>query len=497
MVGDEQRRELYRKVGHAATVDERNEMNKEKEGDKIEPGILEGMSSSFATIWCCSLHLSIIDKRCQDRRSSTNDANGVNRIKKGLYLRLVKRKKMMMATNHRAFLYDYYNKGLYPFDLIYRMLVRNKKEQSAHARLFGVQYQTDSNVYQMYEYPRSTCHELKQEMLASSTKPPESLHMAHFKEGEGMGKFMRAQKELVFDMDITDFTRYCVCNNVKRLCPICWCQIQGASLILQHLLEEVMGYERKHCLWVFSGNKGVHCFVNQPSAMKLGDKEREQLHKRFNIVMGDDARLIEFIASINRTSPSFFLDHVLKGYDLFDLAPFEKQPGVEESFELSCLRHLNKRHPGLYSHVKGAWDMMTQSPSSSTKKARLETGHSGGGENISMRKWKTLQQLERLCKSPGVTYYPSVFLALRLMYPVIDPAPLKMSHQIKLPFSVHSISHNVALPVTQEGIMKMDILKDVLPLDQLCRQFRNNNTPRAFEEATRLLETWLEKYEVY
>ncbi len=128
----------------------------------------------------------------------------------------------------------------------------------------------------------------------------------------------------------------------------------------------------------------------------------------------------------------------------------------------------------------------------------METGVSGGGENISMRKWKTLQQLESLCKSPGVNYKPSVFLMLRFMYPVLDPGPFNMSHQIKLPFSVHALTHNIALPITQEEIMCMDIKQDVLPLDQLCRHFKSNKSkPRAFEEASRLLETWLDRYEVY
>lgn len=384
---------------------------------------------------------------------------------------------------------EYYDKGLYPFELIFRMMTCNKKSQSAESRIIAVQFQANTNVFVMHDYPRETVHALKRKMLVGSSRPPQSMHMAHFKEGK---HFLRAQKELVFDMDITDFYRFCECRGVKRLCPICWFHIQGASLLLQYLLEEVMGYERAHCLWVFSGGKGVHCFVNESRAMNLNDKERSQLHKRLSIVMGDDTRLIEFITTLVKNAPhyvdsldQFFLD-VLGKRDLFALPLVE-----EDSFELFCLRHLRTRHTTLYYQVKDAWTKEEVSPS--PKKARLASiGCGGGGENISVRKWKILQQLETLYQS---TYRPSLFLAVSLMYPRIDAGPFNMVHQIKLPFSVHAMTHNIALPLTQEMIMRMDIKRDVLTLEDLCGYFKSHKTvPQSFSEPIQLLETWIEMY---
>lgn len=390
---------------------------------------------------------------------------------------------------------EYYDKDLYPFELIFRMMTCNKKLQSAESRVIAVQFQANVGVFVMHNYPRNTVQALKRKMLVGSSRPPESMHMAHFKDGK---HFLRAQKELVFDMDITDFYRFCECRGVKRLCPVCWFHIQGASLLLQYLLEEVMGYERAHCLWVFSGGKGVHCFVNESRAMNLSDKERSQLHKRLSIVMGDDARLIAFITTLVKNAPQyvdslnqFFLD-VLREHDLFALPAFEERPGIEESFELFCLRHLRARHITLYYQVKDAWDKEELSPS--PKKARLGIPETsvGGGENISVRKWKILQQLETLYQS---AYRPSLFLSVSLMYPRIDPGPFNMVHQIKLPFSVHATTHNIALPLTQEMIMRMDIKRDVLTLEALCGYFKAHKTvPESFNERVQLLETWIEMY---
>lgn len=406
---------------------------------------------------------------------------------------------------------EYYGNELYPFNLIYRMMTcNNKATSSAESRIIGVQFQADSNVYVMHDYKRDTCQALKHKMLLNASRMPESLHMAHIKEGK---KLVRPQKELVFDMDITDFTRFCGCRELKRLCPACWVQMQGASLILDYLLEEQLGYAEKHRLWVFSGGKGLHCFVNDCKAMKMGDKERMQLHKRLSITAGDDTRLATFIRSLMQNDPAFiarmedfFMTRVMGEQDFFRLPPFIIKPGgeealaMEESFETFCLRHLRVRHPTLYHHVQSAWHKLdTQEMGErATKKARHQNQQevtSSSSSSYSMKKWRLLRDIEGLQKGQG-TYKPSVFLMFRLLYPVIDPGPFKLSHQIKLPFSVHSRTRNVALPLTQEAILAMDISKDTLSIDQLCFYYRKNNkaVPTVFKEALRLMEDWINVY---
>jgi DNA primase catalytic subunit len=386
----------------------------------------------------------------------------------------------------------YYRNDLYPFELIYRMMSCDKKEQTAEARIIGVQFRADSGVYVMHDFRRDSCQSLKQKVLLSSSRLPESLHMAHFKEGK---KLVRATKELVFDLDATDFTRYCSCQGLKRLCPACWFQMQGASLILEHLLENSLGYERRHCLWVFSGCKGLHCFVNEPSVMNLSDKERKQLYKRLFIASGDDTRLIAFITSLSKTDPSFlvrlekfFVEEVLSKVDLFHLPPVEGEG--DDTFELACLRHLRTRHNALYHLVKSKWDEISLAALHTAKKARTGTA-TQEKENLSLRKWKELQSLEELA-SKKTSYSPRIFIIVRLMYPVIDPAPFNLSHQIKLPFSIHSITHNVALPLTQEDIMRMDIQRDTLSIDDVLHT--KNKPPPPFTRALQLLETWIATY---
>ena len=385
-----------------------------------------------------------------------------------------------------ATLAKYYRNDLYPLELIYRMMTCDKKGQSAEARIIGVQYQGDSGVYVMRDYKRDSCQSLRQKILFSSSQVPASLHMALFREG-GDNKFIRAEKELVFDIDITDFTRFCACRGVKRLCPACWFHLQGSSLILQHMLENMLGYEERHCLWVFSGRRGLHCLVNAPTVMNLSDRERGQLYKRLSITMGDDTRLVSFIRSIAQTDPAFltrvqefFIQYALREQDLFAL------PVVEgDSFESFCLEHLRLRHNSLYHFVKNAWEELSLSPSPSKKPRLAETE----SLNVSLRKWKILQALEN--GSTASSYRASVFIMFRLMYPVIDKGPFMLSHQIKLPFSVHSLTHNIALPLKQTDIMRMDITKDTLSITDVCK---HKTPPPPFKEGLRLFERWIESY---
>jgi len=65
-------------------------------------------------------------------------------------------------------------------------------------------------------------------------------------------------RELVFDVDVSDYERDC-CADAKQICSRCWAFAQCAVEVLDHLLRRRLGLEL--VLWVFSGRRGVHCWV--------------------------------------------------------------------------------------------------------------------------------------------------------------------------------------------------------------------------------------------
>lgn len=396
-----------------------------------------------------------------------------------------------MLTNNNAYtkLVEYHRRGFYPCEMIYRLLTLNHKEESALARQIGVQY-VDSKFYVAHDFNRDSLEAFKQRMNGS-LRAPESLHMAFYKE-TNEDKLVVLKKELVFDMDITDFVRFCPCEGKKQLCQVCWLHIAGAHLILNEMLQEWHGYEARHLLWVFSGGKGLHCLVNAPHAISLGDSERMRLYDRMHIDTCDDEGLIvkirQFDTAFLDRLMLFFVDHAFKECDLFTIAGPEQ---LGETFEAFCLRHLQKRFPALFVHVKKAWQTLQEPTNNNKKKAKLVSHDTPCEETLSMRKWGHLQALETMQNGRSQGCRASIFLMMRVLFPMVDKEPLRMMHQIKLPFSIHSTSKNIALPIDSDAIVKMNVVRDPLSLDLLLK---NKQPHPQFAKGRKLFDTWIDQY---
>lgn len=81
---------------------------------------------------------------------------------------------------------------------------------------------------------------------------------------------------LSFDIDITDYSkkerRNCPCNGEKSLCRTCWPVLAGAMEACEYALREELGY--KHILWVYSGRRGVHCWICDERTLFLTQEQR-------------------------------------------------------------------------------------------------------------------------------------------------------------------------------------------------------------------------------
>jgi len=84
--------------------------------------------------------------------------------------------------------------------------------------------------------------------------------------------FKPVERELVFDVDMDDYKNRQCCTGAK-ICHRCWPFMTMAIKVVDCALREDFGF--RNILWIYSGRRGVHCWVCDPEARELANEARE------------------------------------------------------------------------------------------------------------------------------------------------------------------------------------------------------------------------------
>ena len=98
--------------------------------------------------------------------------------------------------------------------------------------------------------------------------------------------FKPISKELVFDIDMTDYDDIRTCCQGANICHKCWTFITMAIKVVDAALREDFGF--KHILWVYSGRRGAHAWISDKRAREMDDQKRRSIANYLEVLRGGD-----------------------------------------------------------------------------------------------------------------------------------------------------------------------------------------------------------------
>ena len=200
------------------------------------------------------------------------------------------------------FLKIYYDKA-FPYELMYKWLSYFKLNKKENKMLQSLDDETASDYFYNREfsftlendiYCRYLCFKNQEEFkeaLVSRTPhkidigavfniPPKN-HMSADKK-----VFMPMEKEMVFDIDMTDYDNVRTCCEGAKVCEKCWAYMACATHVLNDVL--VTDLNLTCLLWVFSGRRGIHCWVGDEEARNMTNEQRSAVAEYINLGVGNE-----------------------------------------------------------------------------------------------------------------------------------------------------------------------------------------------------------------
>lgn len=98
--------------------------------------------------------------------------------------------------------------------------------------------------------------------------------------------FQPTMRELVFDIDLTDYDPIRTSASGADITLRCWKFMTVAVKIINERLRKDFGF--KHLFWVYSGRRGVHCWVCDKRALKLEDSARAAIAEYLSVLKGTE-----------------------------------------------------------------------------------------------------------------------------------------------------------------------------------------------------------------
>ncbi|XP_026055366.1 DNA primase small subunit-like [Carassius auratus] len=270
------------------------------------------------------------------------------------------------------------------------------------------------------------------------------------------GTFQALEKELVFDIDMTDYDDVRRCCSAADICSKCWTLMTIAIRILDRALREDFGFH--HLLWVYSGRRGVHCWVCDDAARKLSVAARSAVAEYLSLIKGGEETLRKVVLS-DPIHP--FINH-----SLLVVERYFRQYAIVDQDILGSKESVDKVLAVLPEDIK------------------KDLAVSFKDEKDPMKRWDLLCDLVARKKSnskKGGQYFDKEIM-LQYCYPRLDVNVSKgVNHLLKSPFSVHPKTGRISVPIDLKELNTFDPF-EVPTISLICEELERPRAEEAEED---------------
>ena len=285
-------------------------------------------------------------------------------------------------------------------------------------------------------------------------------------------QFKPLRKELVFDIDLTDYDDVRKCCQDKMICTKCWQFITVAIKIMDTALREDFGFN--HILWVYSGRRGAHAWVCDNRAQLLDDQKR---------------RAIASYLQLNSKGKRSQIRRPL-------------HPHIERSLDI-----LKPRFTANILEDQNPWETFEESESlletlpDKNLCSALRERWSQYGIRSSKLKWQDIDQAAEKGVSKSLDSRllkeSKQDIILTTMYPRLDIEVSKhLNHLLKSPFCIHPATGRVCVPIDSTKIDEFNPLA-VPTVTHLLNEIDEYDTKHRSQEGTESVPSQTERIADY
>ncbi|GMT18672.1 hypothetical protein PFISCL1PPCAC_9969 [Pristionchus fissidentatus] len=364
----------------------------------------------------------------------------------------------------------YYKRGIFPFKPYTNWLYYSKKpSEYFNLREFAFILDKDGEEVHLRYRSFADAHEFEKELCKTS---PAKLDLGAIynyapKDGKKLPDFRAIERELIFDIDLNDYDQVRKCCEGATVCEKCWKFIVMAVKILDARLRNDFGF--KALLYVFSGRRGVHCWVGDEKARKLTNSARSAFAEYLSIFEGQKMELrptgkgrvktvlhpmIEDCYDVIMTAENGELVKQM----IIDQGWLEKE---EEALKDCKNPQLREELARIFTLSKPAtrWWMLRLKCDEKTWRAERD---------------KKTKDMPEMPPSDEARFFLRQWVLARL-YPRLDVnVSTGVNHLLKSPFCIHPKTGCVAVPIDAANVHKFDV-STAPRVDQLLEELDTFN----------------------